>query len=518
MASVYPEVADEAISLADAVYMASRALPQLDERTELVSAVYLKDGTQDVWKLGFRYQNEQTGLTELALAEVNALSGAVQQTGIVDKNYFGWHAWALESTLESVLTAERTEPAASIPEEELRAITDQVVRELHGDNHDWVNINFNGAVVITQLDEAADGLTGWLVEYDTRHRYVNEHYVYVDRFGHVRQHGVGARDSRDATPLMLNTMESALGHVVYLERYTPEMLEVLKAQAIKEGAYPWHSVLRETTWLAYEIDDDMLAKICNDLHVRNAEVKTAVLIEHEPVDLWRIGMQTEQGLLLLDAEDGTGKVTAKMEVETLFDPSWTTFILHADLEAHGYKKNMPVEKAAEYTDELLPSGAAPGLRIGELYACYQKLYGPDMLRWTQAQLRDFQAMAVLTRDQDADPGARCLQATEYPDVPQQAISKETAAENAARALELTEYSFGGAVLLGTDGAPVWKVCLLAGDRYYYAQVDCLTGAVGATYARLPVPAYVYPDLTDDAPDEFWFRDIVLEETITAYIN
>ncbi len=519
MNSAYPEVAEDAVPLGAAVALVSQALPELDETASLTAAAYLGSAEGDVWKLTFRMQHDKD---MLSMVEMDAKTGRVLRRLRTDVHYADWHAWSMENTLQAVWLQNREETQINLLQEEARKLADAVVREVHGDRHDWSDPDFNGSVIVTELSAAEHGLTGWLVSYESEHRYVPNQYVLMDRFGTVRQHEVqdvgfwSDFEERGRGKVLLHSMKSAFGEIAWLGAYTPDMLETLKNKAIEQKLYPWRAALEKTEYLSFDIDAGTLTKICGQLHVRNAQVLSAVLIAHEPTNLWRVGMQTEQGLLMLDAREDTGEIVEKTRVASLYEPILSPFILHTTMVELGYQKTLPQAYDPVYSPETLETGAVPGLRIGELYARCQEVYGPDMLAWSQEQLRSFQAMAVLACDSDADRSIRCLQATEYPDIPENAISEEHAAELAASDLHLADWRFAGAVLLGMEDTPVWKVCLLADDTYHYAQVDCMTGEIGTAYTRLPTPAQVYPDLMDDIPDEFWFRDIVLEETIARY--
>jgi len=518
MNSEYPEIAPEALPLKTAVVLASEAFPALDETTSLTAAAYLGGAEGAVWKLTFRQQDQ--GM--LTMIEMDAATGAVLHHLRTDAHYATWHAWSLESTLDAVWMQAREETQMNLPQEEAWRLADAVIREIHNDQHDWDNRDFSGSVTVTELTAARDGLTGWLVSYESDHRYVPDQYVLMDRFGNIRQHEVqdvsfwSDFKERGYGKVLLHSMKVAFGEIAWLGTYTPDMLQTLREQAIAHMLYPWRAALEKTEYLAFGIDTETLTKICGQLHVRNAQVLSAVLIAHQPVNLWRVGMQTEQGLLVLDAREDTGEVVAKTRVATLYEPILSPFILHTTMVELGYQKTLPQAYEPVCSPDVLETGAVPGLRIGELYARCQEVYGPDMLAWSPAQLRAFQAMAVLACNSDADAGVRCLQETEYPDIPQGAISRDAAAQAAAARLALTDWTCAGAVLLGTENGPVWKVCLLAEDTWYYVQVDCMTGAAGAVCERLPIPAQPCPDREDDVPDEFWFRDIVLEETIARY--
>ncbi|MGN0794505.1 MAG: hypothetical protein ACI4MG_08565 [Aristaeellaceae bacterium] len=249
-----------------------------------------------------------------------------------------------------------------------------------------------------------------------------------------------------------------------------------------------------------------------------------VVIGTDSGNVWKVAVESDQGNFLVEVSEATGEVISVMRVRSLIDSWYLPFVLTADLQAAGVAltwdaQDAPAADAAEH-------GGCAGMRIDHLYQRFKQLYGCDMSAWSQEQLRAFREMAILSDDYDYDLGVAVLRSTVYPDIPENAISRERAAERAAEAIGLTEgWVSRGAVLIGTAadsitlGTPVWKVCLY-GSRsgstagsFWYAEVNCMTGTVQSVYQDADGVAFPGASYDDGTPQNLWFRDIVLEQTI-----
>ena len=133
--------------------------------------------------------------------------------------------------------------------------------------------------------------------------------------------------------------------------------------------------------------------------------------------------------------------------------------------------------------EILGEAVRPGLSadssVSDVYDAFGKLYHeqyPARVMWDQFVYQEFLATAKLVQPSD-DRAYLCLMRTEYPDIPENAISCDEAYAIAAADLGLTEYRVFKHVLIATDTNPVWKFTMQRGDDSYSFEIDCMTGEI-----------------------------------------
>ncbi len=148
--------------------------------------------------------------------------------------------------------------------------------------------------------------------------------------------------------------------------------------------------------------------------------------------------------------------------------------------------------------EVWKADVRPGYKEGDdihaILNCFiGSLYSWEFGTWDHADIQFF-CKAVAASSSTNDRAVLCIGRTAYPDISSKAMSKEEAGRIAAKALNLSEDAVTGAVYIGDDPNPVWKVCLFSelGDRgksrmesfaRYYAEVDSVTGEVKNIYKR-----------------------------------
>ena len=144
-----------------------------------------------------------------------------------------------------------------------------------------------------------------------------------------------------------------------------------------------------------------------------------------------------------------------------------------------------------------------GATVDSVSYRYRTLYDDDFTKCTPEQLRAFKAAITQTTDVNSK-SKMCIERTEYPDVPENAMTAERAGELAAQALNLTDYVFEGGVLIGDSPNAVWRVRLTdnaAADwRVRHVEVDCVTGEIKST---------VTPEI-----DRYrWYLDLVRQSVL-----
>lgn len=97
--------------------------------------------------------------------------------------------------------------------------------------------------------------------------------------------------------------------------------------------------------------------------------------------------------------------------------------------------------------------------------------------WSQSTLRSFRDAAI----QSADTNSRaylCLAQTKYPDIPENAISREQAHSIAAKYVGYDEQlSRSQMFFIGDKPNPVWKVRIILDADQWSLEIDCITGEV-----------------------------------------
>lgn len=345
---------------------------------------------------------------------------------------------------------------------------------------------------------------------------VTQYVLYIDDYGEV------LAANRSVTPAGAGTPFTPTAPALDWDIETLQVWQD-RARYSAQADDPAVQVFLGTTWRDAYYNGEMYSAARQaafaKLGVRACTNFRAVQIDAQPAPVWKLAFFSDQGEFLVEVDSETNEVLHILRVDGIYQNWYLPFVLTADLRAAGVA--IPEDAAPAYPADK-PHDTAEGMRVDHLYVRFKRVFGPDMILWTQEQLRTFQQMAVLSSDFDYDLGVICLRNTVYPDVPANAISREEAAARAIDAIgNGTEgWEMRGAVLIGTKdgslshGTPVWKLCLRApGGSFWYAEVNCMTGKVcrlhqDADGAGSPGASYDY-----GTPQNLWFRDIVLEETI-----
>lgn len=129
--------------------------------------------------------------------------------------------------------------------------------------------------------------------------------------------------------------------------------------------------------------------------------------------------------------------------------------------------------------EILGEWVRPGLSAdstpGDVEDAYRSVFGTSIL-WDQPIRQSFLA-TVKQLTPSNNKAYLCLIRTEYPDVPENALSMEEAYAVAAADLGVTQYRVLPVPLITTDTNPVWKLRMSSGDQNYSFEIDCITGEI-----------------------------------------
>ena len=449
------------------------------------------------------------------LIEVDSVTGEVKRVDAVDASCAAWREGFTTATADALAaTTTSGDGHPGLTDERRNALAAAYVRERWGETRD-----INDPALFT-LEEGPERQAEMQVQLRQVYTSVGEgdvtqYVLWIDDYGVVQAANCSV------TPA---GMEPFTPTAPELDWHIDWLLECQVRAAVSGGiSDPAVQVFLHTTW----VDDRSQGSYGNArqaafdaLGIRATTGLRVVKIDAEPHPVWKLAFESDRGEFLVEVDSVTNEVLHILQVEGIFQNWYLPFVLTADLEAAGVA--VPEDAVPVYPADV-PHDTADGMRVDHLYVRFKAVFGPDMGRWTQAQLRAFQQMVVLSSDYDYDLGVSCLRRTVYPDVPANAITREAAMVTAAAGIGLggpEEWELYGAVLIGTpedspaNGTPVWKVCMRhTSGSFWYAEVNCMTGALyrlhqDAAGAGSPGASYDY-----GTPQNLWFRDIVLEDTI-----
>jgi hypothetical protein len=127
--------------------------------------------------------------------------------------------------------------------------------------------------------------------------------------------------------------------------------------------------------------------------------------------------------------------------------------------------------------EILGQSVRPGLsadsNANDVYHAYGRLHDTW---WGQPVYQQFLDTIKLMQPTN-ERAYLCLMQTEYPDIPEDAITIEAAYAIAAADLGVSDYLVLQSPLIATDTNPVWKFRISCGDEDYSFEIDCITGEI-----------------------------------------
>lgn len=489
------------------------------ERIGSLRARYINAYPNPVWQVAQdqRVVNQDGYETvRTLLIEVDSVTGEVKRVEAVDAAYALWHEGFTRATVDALMaTTTSGNGHPGLTDERRNAIAAAYVSERWGETRD-----INDPALFTQ-EELTGHPASMQVQLGLTYTSVGEgdvtqYVLWIDDYGVVQA------ANRSVTPA---DMEPFTPTAPELDWQLSD-LQAWQVQTVLSAGFssdPAMKVFANTVWLderSVGLYGNAQRAAVDALGIRAMTGLRGVMIDAEPHPVWKLAFESDRGEYLVEVDSVTNEVLHVLQVDGLHQSWYLPFVLTADLEAAGVA--IPEDAAPAYP-AAVSHDTADGMRVDHLYIRFKEVFGPDMARWTQAQLRIFQQMAVLSNDYDYDLGVICLRNTVYPDIPANAITREEAMACAAVGIGMggpEEWELYGAVLIGTPedsaahGTPVWKVCMRhTSGGFWYAEVNCMSGKLyrlhqDAAGAGSPGASYDY-----GTPQNLWFRDIVLEDTI-----
>lgn len=132
----------------------------------------------------------------------------------------------------------------------------------------------------------------------------------------------------------------------------------------------------------------------------------------------------------------------------------------------------------EVLGDVRRPGAEPGVHTMWVTDAYRRCYG-DREGWSQAVHRAYRAamLQCIQTPEDKDT-LLCLELSSYPDIAENALSREEASQRALSALGREGASVQAAYYLGASPNPIWRAVMHFPDgSRHAAEVDSVTGEI-----------------------------------------
>lgn len=502
LATEYPDIAEDAIPRDQAAVIAFNELglkASGDCRIEAI--MYIGDLPNPSWKVSIYEYNKIDGYGDrwLHYVEIDSVTGEVKytETERYDSRYH--HMYFLHTAYSDLLpiAPEYVRPVPAIEEAQLNAAS--YIQQHFGEVR-----NVNDTALFRFSYETLAQWTGTTLQlyYKSLDRGKPGYWVWLDGYGGVMDAGVDDKTTLDGIRGAQLTKTTYHGTVI------EELQDDVRAM-MDPSSDPLAKLLLETTYIHPEFEDSesIHGVVADYLGLRKDFSATGNhvggwLIDAEPNPIWKLDVDSTKGKFLMEIDNVTHEVLEVIRVEDRFRPWYAQYLLSDGLRSIG----MEVEacEPPSYGPEVVEERVTRGMDITAIFDRFRELYGPDPTDWSQAQLRSFKAAISESSSLYTELGVPCILSTEYPDIPDGAISRQIAATSGAAALGLADYVVEGGVLLGGDPNPVWKMTYSVGGDYYAAEIDCRTGEVKAT------GAYRFDD---DNMNSYWFEGIVPEQII-----
>ncbi len=519
----FPDLPDTALTREQAI-AAAAALLNTDE-SSIIAAQYIAGTSGNMWKVAVR-QAGTTGGQSLTYLELDGNTGDLL-TETTGARYGLTEEFFPSQLISTIDYADVTRGVPVLDKETALSAAQSAIESRYGhvlDNAynayvedslaDLFSVDTGSAVVIftKETEGVAQGDTYWAA---------------LDWYGEALDIGYNRNplDSARFTMLMEGYLPSS-----YSESCLTTMKSLLAERISDESAA---AKLEEDgmTALADALMNQEIASVLSDkvTHAQSAALQAALealdaqvcydwqmlqLRDHGEV-IWHFLLSTDVGCYAVDVCDsdlsfaGTAKMTAigaPWVLQLLTVRAWN------ELPEDVRERTMTLGTCSEET------GIIYGMQVKYIISRYVRLYGANMTDWEPSTLRTFREAVCLSTDNSASLAIACLKQTNYPDVPDNALSKSLAAAYAARALEADEWTLRGGVLIETsDGSTVWKLTLTLNDSIaYIAEVDALTGEVYTIRQRSSNAALLAIDGT--SADETWFSGLVPDAVIQQEIG
>ncbi len=514
-------LADRLIRQGDYLDPTAAALPQ--EAAQADSAILMKVGGRTIWKLAIPLDPTGDGLRWVRLLEKDATTGDVLSDIRVDESNVGFLPLIATETIRDNFQEETAGSRPDLPRDKARAQAESWIAAHYGETRDLTD---------TALYTFSGNMphVGYPIESVLRYTAVNpadpSYWVALDFHGVVLDSGRYTARTDGLEDLDSIRFQTILASEIYqdlfriAEDYKAEDVIALQEALRERGdrSDPIARLLMDAQYGVPRSDDDATTIASRALNIKTMRIMADVssfCIRKGDQRILKAVLDTDRGIYIVEVDAEKKQMTHAVRVENLRDCWWAPFLLQEDMEAAGIAPipyTLPENDGRTAIDA--PYVPTTGMRIDYLNTYFRQIYTPDFADWTQAQLRTYQQYAIVSDGIDGDMGIYALRRTWYPDVPANAISREEAAQQAIAHLRLTGYESDGAVLIGTKGNPVWKVCLHhESEPCWYAEVDCMTGEVLTVKQRQDDHATPLPAYPSEGLPEYWYRDIVLEETI-----
>ncbi len=512
----FPEIPDTALTREQAIAAATSLLNA--DRSSVIAAQYIAGASGNMWKVAVR-QTGEAGGQSLIYLELDGNTGDLL-TKTTGARYGLTEEFFPSQLISTIDYADVTRGVPVLDEETALSAAYSAVEGRYGHVLDAAY----SAYVEDSLAELFSTDTGSAVVIFTKETegvaQGDTYWVALDWYGEALDIGCNLNplDSVRFTMLMDGYLPSS-----YNEACLTTMKSLLAERMAEESA----AAKLEADGMAALADALLNQEIASDLSDKVTRTQSAamqaaldtlnahvcydwqmLLLRDNGEVIWHFLLSTDVGCYAVDVRDSDLSSAGAAEMVSSGAP-WALHLLTVRAW-----NDLP-EDVRERTITLGACSSTPGIIYGMqvkyIVSRYVRLYGASMQDWEPATLRAFREAVCMSTDSSASLALSCLKQTNYPDMPDNALSKSLAAAYAARALDADEWTLRGGVLIeASDGSTVWKLSLTPSDgSAYVAEVDALTGEVYTIRQRSSNAALLGADGT--SPDENWFGCLVLDE-------
>lgn len=520
----YPDVPDNAISRDDALCIAYKHLQA--ESNAALYAQYSAVSSSPLWKVALRQQGTSGGST-ITYVEINALTGNVTRVIPGGSLYGLTQEFFPESLIQELITTDESGSITPVLSDDVALLG--ATRALYTHYHVNLGIGYQSRI-IRDLDSMSSSFSVYtgaaVVVYQPLEATddQNAYWVALDWYGDALDSGYNHNplDAARFSLLMQGILPAEYDTAVF-SRFQ-EALRIVQSNEDnlrimqEDGTLPLYELLLEQTVVepvqhqhSYDEAHAAARKALNAHAYFDLSSSTVFLKEGDEI-LWHMCLVTDRGRYAIDLWDSDLSVAG---ICALGDDAFPWALRFLPVRAWS---TLPASLQASSSYYAISSdpGIVSGMRADHIVQRYITLYGTDMLSWSPAELRSFQQSMSLSENATDEMSVPCLQKTVYPDIPEEAISRVTAAAYAMAALGVDNLTLRGGVLIDPGhGQYVWKLSLDGADGHSFtAEVDCMSGEVLCTRERgTNVTAIMadYHQVTEN--EEYWFSELILDEVI-----
>lgn len=522
----YPDFSDDIISRDDALHIACKHLDAND--SDALYAQYSSVQAVPLWKAAIRQQGASAGQT-ITYVEMDALTGDVTRVISGGSLYGLAQEFFPDSLIQQLIAVDESGSVTPVLSDDdaifgaTRTLytrygvnlgigyQSRIVRDLESTNSSFT-VYTGAAVVIYRPNDATDDQDAYWVALDWYGDALDSGYNHnpldAARFALLMQGILPEEYDTGIFSRFQETLRTTYGSEESLHRMEEDGTLALYELLLAQNPATQNTIQRQHS---YE-EAHAAAREALNFHAYFDLSSSTVFLTEDDEILWHMCLVTDRGRYAIDLWDDDLSVAG---ICTLGDDAFPWALRFLPVRAWSTLPTS-LQGASSYYATSGDPGIVSGMRADHIVQRYITLYGTDMLSWSPAELRSFQQSMSLSENASDEMSIPCLQKTVYPDIPEEAISRSTAATYAIAAFGMDDLTLRGGVLIDPGhGQYIWKLSLNGtGGRSFTAEVDCMTGEVlcarerASNVTSIMVDYHQVPENT-----EYWFSELILDEVI-----